>query len=142
MILSENQKIRIPSKAENLILVERMIEDVCDVFGINEDYFGNILVAVTEAVNNAIYHGNKANPSKFIDILFKADSHHVSFIIKDEGPGFNYSVLPDPTNPDNIEKPNGRGVFLMKNLADNVSFEENGSRVILDFKVETHPKQA
>ena len=135
MVLAENQKIRITSKAENIILVERMIEDVCNLFSINEDYYGNILIAITEAVNNAIFHGNKANPAKTIDIFFKSFPDHVSFIIKDEGPGFNYDSLPDPTNPENIEKPNGRGVFLMRNLADKVSFEDNGSKVILDFNV-------
>jgi len=135
MVLAENQKIRIESKAENMILVERMIEDVCDLFNINEDYYGNILVATTEAVNNAIYHGNQANPNKNIDIFFKSFPDHISFIVKDEGPGFNYSNLPDPTNPENIEKPNGRGVFLMRKLADKVSFEDNGSKVVLDFKM-------
>lgn len=135
MVLAENQKIRISSKAENIILVERMIEDVCDLFNISEDYYGNILVSLTEAVNNAIYHGNKANPNKSIDIAFKSHPDRVSFSVKDEGPGFNYENLPDPTNPENIEKPNGRGVFLMRNLADKVYFEDNGSKVILDFRV-------
>ncbi|MCW3084811.1 MAG: rsbW [Bacteroidetes bacterium] len=135
MVLAENQKIRISSKAENIILVERMIEDVCDLFNISEDYYGNILVSLTEAVNNAIYHGNKANPNKNIDISFKSHPDRVSFSVKDEGPGFNYDNLPDPTNPENIEKPNGRGVFLMRNLADKVYFEDNGSKVILDFRV-------
>lgn len=135
MVLAANQKIRISSKAENIILVERMIEDVCDLFNINQDYYGNILVALTEAVNNAIYHGNQANANKNIDISFKSAPNFVSFIVKDEGPGFNYSNLPDPTNPENIENPNGRGVFLMRNLADKVSFEDNGSKVILDFKI-------
>lgn len=135
MVLAANQKIRISSKAENIILVEKMIEDVCDLFNINQDYYGNILVALTEAVNNAIYHGNAGNENKNIDISFKTSPDYVSFIIKDEGPGFNPDSLPDPTNPENIEKPNGRGVFLMRRLADKVSFEDNGSTVILDFKV-------
>ncbi len=135
MVLAANQKIRISSKAENIILVERMIEDVCDLFNIGEDFYGNILVALTEAVNNAIYHGNDGNPSKNIDIYFKTSTNLVSFIVKDEGPGFNYSNLPDPTNPENIANPNGRGVFLMRNLADNVYFEDNGSKVTLDFKI-------
>lgn len=138
MVLAENQKIRITSKAENIILVERMIEDVCDLFNITEDYYGNILVAITEAVNNAIYHGNKANPNKNIDIFFKSFPDRITFTVQDEGPGFNYNNLPDPTNPENIEKPNGRGVFLMRNLADRVSFEDNGSKVILDFKVSSN----
>ncbi len=135
MVLAENQKIRIASRAENIILVERMIEDVCDLFNISEDYYGNILVAITEAVNNAIYHGNQANPKKNIDIFFKSFPDHVSFIVKDEGTGFSYDTLPDPTNPENIENPNGRGVFLMRNLADKVSFEDNGSKVVLDFNM-------
>ncbi len=140
MVLSEKQKLRIPSRVENIILVERMVEDVCDLYNISEDYYGNILIALTEAVNNAIYHGNAANPNKNIDIFFKSFSDHVSFIVKDEGPGFNFNNLPDPTNPENIEKQNGRGVFLMRNLADNVSFEDNGSTVILDFNVITNDK--
>ena len=137
MVLAANQKIRISSKAENIILVERMIEDVCDLFNISQDFYGNILVALTEAVNNAIYHGNQANENKNIDISFQSAPNLVSFIVKDEGPGFNHTDLPDPTNPENIANPNGRGVFLMRNLADNVSFEENGSKVTLDFKINT-----
>jgi serine/threonine-protein kinase RsbW len=135
MVLSENQKISITSNVENIILVERLIEDVCDLFNIAEDYYGNILVAITEAVNNAIQHGNKSIPEKKISIFFKSFPDRISFTIQDEGAGFNYEKLPDPTNPENIDKPNGRGVFLMRNLADRVSFEDNGSKVILDFKV-------
>ncbi len=92
-------------------------------------------MALTEAVNNAIYHGNQSNPNKLIEISFISTPDLVSFIVKDEGNGFSHTNLPDPTNPENIEKPNGRGVFLMRNLADNVSFEENGSKVTLDFKI-------
>ena len=134
MILAENQKLTISSRPENIILVERLIEDVCDVFDISEDYYGNILVALTEAVNNAIQHGNLANPEKTIDIFFKSYKDYVTFTVKDQGPGFSYDSIPDPTTAENIEKPHGRGVFLMRNLADAVSFEENGSKVILEFK--------
>ena len=135
MVVAGNQKIRFSSTPENIIYVERMINGVCEIFNINEDLYGNILVALTEGVTNAIYHGNKGDPQKNIDISFKTSTNMVSFIIKDEGPGFDFSHLPDPTNPENIEKPNGRGVFLMRNLADRVSFEDNGATVILDFKI-------
>jgi serine/threonine-protein kinase RsbW len=135
MVLSENQKLSISSRAENIILVERMVEDVCDLFNIDEDYFGNILISITEAVNNAIYHGNKANPDKKIDIYFKAYPDHITFTIKDEGTGFNFNNLPDPTSAEMIDKPDGRGVFLMRNLADKITFEDNGSKAILEFKV-------
>ena len=130
----EDKSITISSKSENIVVVEGLVNDICDKFKISEDYYGNILVALTEAVNNAIQHGNKNNPSKHINITFLMRPDHISFTIKDEGPGFDYSHLPDPTAPENIEKPNGRGVFLMKNLADKVEFENNGSTVKLDFR--------
>jgi serine/threonine-protein kinase RsbW len=134
MNIEENKKITISSKTENMVVVESLINDICEEFQISEDYYGNILVALTEAVNNAIQHGNNNNPVKHIDISFSIRPDHISFTIKDEGPGFDYQHLPDPTAPENIEKLNGRGVFLMKNLADKVEFEDNGSTVKLDFK--------
>ncbi len=135
MILTESDSLRIPSSSENMVLVEKLIDDVCAKELVSEDDYGNILVALTEAVNNAMYHGNKANPDKKVDISLKKDKDKVSFTIKDEGPGFDYDNLPDPTSPENLENPNGRGVFLMRSLAENVSFEDNGSTVILDFKL-------
>ena len=135
MILTENQKVSISSKSENIVLVEKMVEDVCELYNINEDNYGNILVALTEAVNNAIYHGNQADPKKVIDISFRSKKEAISFIIKDQGKGFEFNNLPDPTDPDFIDKPNGRGVFLMRNLADKVEFEDKGSKVVLTFKV-------
>ena len=133
MVLSENQKLRLTSRAENIILVERMVEDVCDVYNVSQDMFGNILIALTEGVNNAIYHGNKANPNKYIEIYFKATSEQLKFAIKDEGSGFDYNNVPDPTRPEKVEEPDGRGVFLMRKLANKVSFEDNGATVILEF---------
>ena len=135
MVMEEEQKIRISSRTENIVLVEKLINEICESRKISEDFYGNILVALTEAVNNAIMHGNKSNPAKNIDIHYTVTESIISFIIEDEGEGFDFDTLPDPTNPENIEKPNGRGVFLMKNLADNVEFTNNGSTVRLDFKV-------
>lgn len=135
MVLMEDQKLRITSRSENIQLVEKLIEDVCEVFQVSEDYYGNILVALTEAVNNAIIHGNKCNPEKVIDITFTSKEDQLTFVVKDQGEGFDYNNLPDPTDPENIEKPNGRGVFLMRNLADKVDFDDNGRTVALNFRV-------
>ena len=133
MIPARGQKLKIESSADNLRLVERLIEDVCEIYNVSEDNFGNILIAVTEAVNNAIYHGNKNNPSKSVQIGFENLEKKITFTVSDEGNGFDYNGLPDPTDPKNIDKPNGRGVFLMKNLADNVEFSRNGQEVLLTF---------
>ncbi len=135
MVLTENQKLKMASRTENLILVEKLVEDVCDVFNLREDHYGNILIAVTEAVNNAIQHGNKNNPDKKIEILFRSKTNQLCFIVKDEGEGFDFNTLPDPTNPENIEKENGRGVFLMKRLADKVEFSDSGKTVSLIFNI-------
>lgn len=135
MILMEAQKLSIKSKSENLSLIERLVEEVCDSYDITEDHYGNILVALTEAVTNAIQHGNKSNPEKNIDIFFQSEESSIAFIIKDQGEGFDFDHLPDPTDPENIEKPNGRGVFLMRNLADKVEFSDEGRIVSLKFNI-------
>lgn len=135
MIPAKGEKLNISSSADNMRLVERLVEDVCEVFNVNEDNYGNILIAVTEAVNNAIYHGNKGNPDKKIHIAFESGDNNIKFLVEDEGNGFDYKNLPDPTDPANIDKPNGRGVFLMKNLADKVEFNNNGQQVSLTFNL-------
>lgn len=129
------QEISFSSDIENLALVEKMIDQVCEEFQVNEDHYGNILIALTEAVNNAILHGNKNNPEKNVRLTCERSPDVLSFVVKDEGEGFDFQHLPDPTDPENIEKPNGRGVFLMQNLADAVDFQENGSRVELKFRI-------
>ena len=135
MIPAKNKQIKISSSSDNLRLLERLVEDVCDVFNVNEDCYGNILIAVTEAFNNAMYHGNKNDPEKNVNVGFESENGLITFIVSDEGSGFDYHNLPDPTEPHNLDKPHGRGVFLMKNLADNVSFLNNGQEVRLSFKI-------
>ncbi len=126
-------KIRFSSAYESLSQVEKMVEEVCDENHISEDNYGNILVAVTEAVNNAIQHGNKFDPTKEIEVEYEKRNLELVFRITDQGLGFDYTSIPDPTDPQNLEKINGRGVFLMRNLADKVNFLENGRIVELCF---------
>ena len=135
MTAVENQNLTFKSATENLVLVESLIDNVCEEFKINEDNYGNILVAVTEAVTNAIQHGNKYDNKKSVNVIVETKSNTLKFVVKDEGNGFDYAHLPDPTNPENIEKPHGRGIFLMQHLADNVNFKENGRVVELNFKI-------
>lgn len=135
MVLAENQRLLIPSKTENIVLVEKLVDDVCDLFDIKEEIYGHILVALTEAVNNGLQHGNKANPDTNIEVTFKVKDDTLFFTVKDQGKGFDPNTLPDPTDPQNIEKPTGRGIFLMKHLCDNVTFEDKGTKVIMEFKL-------
>ena len=132
-LLPTMHSIDFPSNAENIHLVEKMIDAVCDEQKIAEDYYGNILMAMTEAVNNAIHHGNGLNPNKKTSVSFDRNEKQLKFTVTDEGIGFDFENLPDPTSPENLEKPNGRGIFLMKNLADEISFEDEGRKVELTF---------
>ena len=111
-----NTQITFNSKSENLNIVDSLIEEISANFKMSDDSYANILIALTEAVNNAIHHGNKSNPNKMVNLSYEMVDGILTFEIEDEGPGFDYNHLPDPTHPQNIEKPHGRGVFLMKNL--------------------------
>jgi serine/threonine-protein kinase RsbW len=115
------QQISFTSKAENLNQVEVLINTVCKDYEVNEDYYGNILIALTEAVNNAIHHGNKSNPNKTVTLGFYAENSILKFTVEDEGPGFDYQNLPDPTDP---------------KLADEIDFASEGAIVTMSFNLE------
>lgn len=127
--------IQIPSLLENIRIVESFIDNAKDQYALNDDIYGNIMIAVIESVNNAIVHGNNADKEKNVDLSLIFDEEQIKFIIKDEGNGFNIKDLPDPTAPENLERTGGRGIFLMKHLADEVSFENNGQKVELTFYI-------
>ncbi len=136
MIISPNKPLILSSDPKNLNLIERIIQDICELYDIPEDAFGNILIAVTEAVNNAIYHGNKADPKKSVYINFYTKNNQLIFSIKDEGIGFDFQNLPNPTLPDNIQKIGGRGIFIIYQLADKVNFKDNGKEIEIAFAVQ------
>ena len=125
--------IQVPSMTENIRMIESFIDNAKDKFHLDDDIYGNIMIAVTEAVNNAIKHGNQNNKKKNVHLSLSLNDTLIKFTIKDEGEGFNYEHLPDPTSPENLEKPGGRGIFLMKHLSDEVLFKEKGSVVELSF---------
>ncbi|MFN8317623.1 MAG: ATP-binding protein [Chitinophagales bacterium] len=129
--------IKIASEPQNIAQVESFIDDVCKQYNVSEESYGNILISLTEAANNAIIHGNKSNRNKEIEIIadFDSERRKLTFFIKDSGNGFDYKSLPDPTAPENLDRPCGRGVFLMMQLADLVVFSDNGSTVEMQFRV-------
>lgn len=127
------QRIDFPAKAENIALAEKLIDDACARHGVHESRYGNILIALTEAVNNAIHHGSALDPSKQVSVGYEVQNDRIIFMVQDQGAGFDFNHLPDPTDPQNIEKPHGRGVFLMRALADAVEFSDNGAKVIMAF---------
>jgi serine/threonine-protein kinase RsbW len=128
-----NIRIEVPALSENIRMIESFIDNAKDKFHLNDDIYGNIMIAVTEAVNNAIKHGSKNDSSKSVQLSLSLDDSTIKFRVEDDGPGFNYDNLPDPTSPENLEKPGGRGIFLMKHLSDEVDFKDGGRVVELSF---------
>lgn len=128
-------KIQVPSLPENIRMIESFIDNAKDKFMLDDDIYGNIMIAVTEAVNNAIKHGNKNDKDKNVALSLSLHDNEIKFEIRDSGSGFDYQNLPDPTAPENLEKPGGRGIFLMKNLSDEVIFKEEGRVVELNFYI-------
>jgi serine/threonine-protein kinase RsbW len=130
-----NIRIEIPSLSENIRMIESFIDNAKEKFHLNDDIYGNIMIAVTEAVNNAIKHGNKSQSNKNVTLALSLESGLIKFKVEDEGKGFDFQNLPDPTAPENLEKPGGRGIFLMKHLSDEVDFKESGRVVELSFYI-------
>lgn len=124
---------KLASNQHAILSAEHLIDDICGEYNINEDVYGNVLISVTEAVNNAVFHGNSNDSSLFLDLGVYLSDTEVCFVVSDKGNGFDYDDLPDPTSPDNLLKENGRGVFLMRSLSDDLTFENAGSTVLLYF---------
>ncbi|MFW5761186.1 MAG: ATP-binding protein [Cyclobacteriaceae bacterium] len=129
------RKLSIPSKIENLRKVEKLIDELSAEHDFHSDLYGNILIATLEAANNAILHGNKQDEAKNVDIVFSFTENELTISVKDKGPGFDYTHVPDPTAPENIENINGRGIFLMEKLSDGIEFLDDGSKVEIKFKL-------
>lgn len=126
----------ISSRVEELSQVEDFIEELNQEYKFKEDVYGNILITVTEAVNNAILHGNKGDGGKKIRITcgFITD-YMIFFSVEDEGTGFDFQNIKDPTAPENILDEHGRGVFVMQHLADEMLYKGVGNIVELRFNI-------
>ncbi|NMC59627.1 MAG: ATP-binding protein [Candidatus Methanofastidiosa archaeon] len=129
------KSVTIASKIENLRVIEKVVDEVASSFKIADDIYGNVMVAALEAVNNAIVHGNKMDEKKFVNVKILLVGNELHIIVKDQGKGFDYQHIPDPTAPENIENISGRGVFLMTKLSDKLIFEDNGSKAELVFNL-------
>src|SRR5687768_14619127 len=99
--LEFTQRIDFPAKAENIALAEKLIDEACARYNVHESIYGNLLIALTEAVNNAIHHGNKLDPAKTVTMGYEKKEDRIIFVVQDQGPGFDHDHLPDPTDPQN-----------------------------------------
>jgi serine/threonine-protein kinase RsbW len=125
--------LTINSNPNNILEVESYLKQLDFDFRFDSEKYADILISLTEAVNNAIIHGNKSDESKHVHIHVREKDNGLAFCVTDEGLGFNPTRVPDPTCGANLECCGGRGVYIMKALADDISFEENGRKVEMYF---------
>ncbi len=120
---------RLPSRLER---VNAFIKEALDQFGrlsLSGDDVFHLKLALEEAITNAMRHGNRLDPDLFVDVSVELEGERLVMSVKDEGGGFDFSKIPDPTQQDNKEKPSGRGVFLIKQLMNEVEFFDGGSGI-------------
>ncbi|MDQ1265356.1 MAG: hypothetical protein QG635_506 [Bacteroidota bacterium] len=119
-------KKRFPSERKSIQEVEPILEDMRRHIPIPDDKYYGIVISLTEAVNNAIIHGNRIDNDKFVDFEIKGTKTEITFIISDQGTGFDPDAVPDPRSEENLLKDHGRGVFLMRSLMDSVHYDISG----------------
>ena len=129
------QSLTLTSCTTSICKLEKFIQLIAVKCNVCKDKYPDILISLTEAVNNAIIHGNKHDKSKTVEVVWCKTDKGLSFTVKDQGLGFNPSSLPDPTCDELINCCGGRGVFLIKQLADDVHFLNNGNTVEMHFCV-------
>jgi serine/threonine-protein kinase RsbW len=131
--LAKKYYLEIDSDPNNLLTVEEFVNYFGTELGLEVDKLHNLLLSVTEATTNAIIHANKSDPTKKVRISVKETENQVEVTIKDEGIGFDPKKVPDPTNPENLLKDSGRGIYLMRVYMNDVKYNitPDGTETIL-----------
>lgn len=124
------QNICIQSLVEMPCVINRLLDELQPLTFTDKEKFG-IRLALEEALVNAVKHGNRQDPNKAVRIRYQITNQHFLIEIEDEGPGFDPDGVPDPLDPENLERPGGRGVFLMRHYMSWVQYNETGNRVTL-----------
>jgi serine/threonine-protein kinase RsbW len=128
--------LQLPSTIDSITIVEKFIDELNAKYGFIDEVYANVLTCLSEAVINAIVHGNRKNLDKKVYVNLEViEDKRLVFTISDEGDGFDFNNLPDPTAPENIENLTGRGVFIIKKLADQCIFNSKGNELELHFKI-------
>lgn len=125
--------IKINSSVNRFCEIEDFLNSIHSQFGLSRKLYCRIYIAIFEAINNAIQHGNRNDITKFVQIFFYDECNSYVFLVEDEGDGFDFNSVSDPTLFDNLRRESGRGIFFMMKYADEISFLNNGSCVKLIF---------
>jgi serine/threonine-protein kinase RsbW len=125
--------LTIPSRLDHLDLVQAVAEEVARLAGCDESDRLDLALAVREATVNAMKHGHGFDASREVEVEFGTNGTGVKVVVRDEGPGFDPAALPDPTAPENLLRPCGRGLFLIRSLVDElkIAARRKGMELIL-----------
>ena len=118
----QTTRLVLPSHIEAVADAAAAAADFARSCGLREDVTFGIDMAVREAVTNAVVHGNKEDEAKTVEVIFNCLDHAVEIEVKDQGEGFDPGDVPDPTDPANIMKTSGRGIFLIRSFVDEVDW--------------------
>lgn len=129
----ENYHLEINSDPNNLITVEEFVNYFCKDLNLPNEKLANVLLAVTEATTNAVIHANKSDVNKTVTIDAHIEDSKLVIKVKDEGEGFELGEIPDPTEPENLLKDSGRGIYLMRVYMDDLKYNRTptGTETIL-----------
>jgi serine/threonine-protein kinase RsbW len=138
-LAEENYSLEIESNPNNLLTVEEFVNYFAKDIGIDEARMNGLMLSVTEATTNAIIHANKCDEAKIVKIDVRVENCKVIITVKDEGIGFDPLKVPDPTEPENLLKDSGRGVYLMRFYMDDLKYNitPSGTETILVLNLDT-----
>ena len=135
-------ELTIPSRLEALDAVQHLVEQAAKEFNLTDEIAYWIELSVSESMINAIRHGNKSDPTKAASLKISSDGHAIEVIVEDEGKGFNLEDLADPTDAQNLLKPSGRGILIIRSFMDEVNLstrEGGGTRLQMIKKLPGSP---
>jgi serine/threonine-protein kinase RsbW len=134
-LAEEKYHLEIESDPNNLITVEEFVNYFCKDVNLPDEKLANIFLAVTEATTNAIIHANKCDTNKIVTVDAYVENSKLIIKIKDEGEGFEPDNIPDPTEPENLLKDSGRGIYLMRVYMDDMKYIRTDSGMELVFTI-------
>lgn len=136
MAETELVKLVLSSSYEEVEKVESYVKSLQERLDFHNDEFARIMLALSEAVTNAIVHGNKEDESKTVTIRSRLENKgRLKISVEDEGEGFDMEELPDPLKDENLLKEGGRGVYLIEQYTDGMAYNEKGTRITMTFEI-------
>ena len=127
--------LTLPSDPNSINQVAVLVDQLTRRYRLDQEKHDSLLISLTEAVTNAIVHGNKQDRSKLVSIGCTHQSDRLAIRVSDQGHGFDHELLPDPTCPERLCECGGRGVFLMHQLCDRMNYTDGGATVEMYFRL-------